>query len=623
MSDQYVQSLNATGTSTASVTLTGVVAGNVLGAFGFNGSGATPATHSVADGQATYTPGVNAGDATDNVFAESYSLKNANAGSHTITFTTEVASVCFICAFESGGDTTATITTNAAFQSSPGAGANALNSGNCTASQAGTLVGFAADCASVAASDEPTAGTSPNSFTSRANNANSVMGAWRLESAAVSATAAATAGPVTTTDRFITLGIFIPNAAAAIGASPPDPRLVAYGRRIGTVQGRALFGALHTIEYVFGAGTQPAVSAADGSSTGSAAGTIAVGAATQTTVATSAGAASGTVAVGAATQKADAVSAGDASGTVATSNQTVSLATPLYPDPRYLTYGRLLGTPLMRVQAVLNWVIAPPAVAQTQVSSADGSSTGAATAVAVGASSQSADFSSAGSATATTAVGASTQKADFTAAGIAVPIAVGVGVTTADASSTAAATAIAISASKQIADALSQGVSTPIAVGAASQKADATSAAGSGASTIMVATTPFSAADGSSAGAATAVGTGASTASGAGLVIAGATPVAVSQATQAAAASSAGSAAGTTADATAPSPPIVVTLPTGITLEGGGAAQKWLHAKGDKKRRMARIERQDVLDIMELAQFAPQVQAYFAGRGGLPHAAHH
>lgn len=413
----------------------------------------------------------------------------------------------------------------------------------------------------------------------------------------------------------------IPVNAAAGGDGPPDPRRLAMGRRVGTVQGRALFEALQTLEYIFSRGVQSSISAADGSSSGSAAGTVAVGAASQTADAASSGSASATVAVGVATQKADASSAGDASSTVANSNQTVALATPLYPDPRYLTYGRLLGTPLMRAQAVLNWVIAPTAVVASQFSTADGSSTGAATAVAVGASSQTADFSSAGSAAGTIAVGASTQKADFTAAGVAVPIAVGSGVTRADALSTASATAIAISASKQVADALSQVGSTPIAVGAASQKADATSAAGSGASTIMVPTTPFSAADGSSAGSATAVGVGASSQSADGLVIAGATPVAVSQATQAAAASSAGSAAGTTADATAPSPPIVVTLPTGITLEGGGAAQKWLHAKGDKKRRMARIERQDTLDMIDMAEFAPQVQAYFAGKGGLPHAA--
>lgn len=317
---------------------------------------------------------------------------------------------------------------------------------------------------------------------------------------------------------------------------------------------------------------------------------------------------------------ADGSAAGDASGTVADSSGTQTA--PLYPvpiDPRTIILGKLFTSPVAKAYIISSWILGAPApAAQTGVVTADGSSTGTATAIAVGASTQTADFSSIAAATAI-AVGAASQKADFSSAGNATAIAVGISSTTAVGQSTAGsgASTIAVGASSQSAVATSQAGSgsTTIAVGASSQKSDAVSSAGSGASTIANSSSAFSTADGSSAGSATAIATGASTASGDGLVIAGATAIAVSQSTQAAAASSAGSAAGTTADASPPSPPIVVVVtPTGVGPEGGGAAQKWMHAKGDKKRRMARIEKQDMQDIMELAQFVPQAQDIFAGR---------
>lgn len=223
MSDNHVQTVsrsNFSDTTTSAVTVTGVVAGNTLVAFFFDGLSATlPGTFTVSssNGGSFGAAKATAADATNQVFGGVFVLQNANAGSHTITGTTTASHSTWIAVVEVGtsGAATAYADAKAAFQSNPGAGANVLSSGSLTIAAAATLVAFSVDTGSTTGSDEPTAGTSPIAFTSRDNNASSTMGAYRLSTGAASANAAATAGPVTTAHPFITLGAAILNAAGA------------------------------------------------------------------------------------------------------------------------------------------------------------------------------------------------------------------------------------------------------------------------------------------------------------------------------------------------------------------------------------------------------------------------
>jgi hypothetical protein len=219
VSDLFVQQVNATTASgsTAAATITGVVAGNTLIAFAFDGSTASPATQTVSDAQGSYTlQGSAAVDATDLVWGAVYTLTNANAGSHTVTVTFPGGSdACFICVVEVG--TTAGISafsgSNSLGQTSPGTGTDALGaSATVTVTGPSTLLGFSTDSASVTPSDEPATGTG---FTTRTNNTSTTIGAFRLESTAASANAAATATAITGTHNFITLGVAILNAAGS------------------------------------------------------------------------------------------------------------------------------------------------------------------------------------------------------------------------------------------------------------------------------------------------------------------------------------------------------------------------------------------------------------------------
>jgi hypothetical protein len=228
VSDNFVQAATRganADTTTTSVTLNGVTAGNTLVAFLFDGSVSAPTTHTVSDGQGAYTSRGSAADATNNVFGEVFTLVNANAGTHVVTGTVDTSGSCWIAVVEVGTILGASSFSDAkaAFQSSPGAGANALSSGSITVSGAATIVGFSTDTAVVNVADEPTTGTSPFTFASRDANATSVMGSYRLETAPGAANGAATAGPVVTTDNFITLGIAILNGGAATPPSGPIP----------------------------------------------------------------------------------------------------------------------------------------------------------------------------------------------------------------------------------------------------------------------------------------------------------------------------------------------------------------------------------------------------------------
>lgn len=229
MSDQFVQAgTGGTGSPSATDTLAGVTAGNTLIAFAFNGSTTTPVTHSCADAQGTYTEqtgtGLPATDAGNLIWANVYVLANANAGSHTVTFTSDGGGSVFVVLIEVGGPAASPVegAPRGADQVSPGTGADALTTGALTIAQAVTLLGILNDNSSVTGSDTPAAGTS---FTSRQTGNNGIIGVWRVESRGVAANTAVTGTAVTGTDDFITLGIAVKNPAGGGGGSAVPPQL--------------------------------------------------------------------------------------------------------------------------------------------------------------------------------------------------------------------------------------------------------------------------------------------------------------------------------------------------------------------------------------------------------------
>lgn len=217
MSDNYIQSATSGGGASAqSATLTGVTAGSRIVAYAYYGSG-TPGSPAVSDGTSYTAIFAAVGPDPNSVWVRAYELLNASAGSHTVSFTWTGGGSGFLIVVEVGADASTASTGVAADQTSPGTGANALSSGSITISAASTVVSVAVDTSSISTSDEPTAGTSPFTFTSRAAGANSVIGAWRLQTAAASSSGAATATAVTGTDNFITAGVAVPNAGGGGG----------------------------------------------------------------------------------------------------------------------------------------------------------------------------------------------------------------------------------------------------------------------------------------------------------------------------------------------------------------------------------------------------------------------
>lgn len=216
MSDGYIQrAVSGGGSSAQSATLAGVAAGSRIVVFAFYGSG-TPGSPAVSDSQGSYTAIMAApvGPDPNSVWIQTYELKNANAGSHTPSFSWTGGGSGFIVAVECAADASTASTGSAADQASPGTGANALSSGSITISAASTVLSVAVDTSSISTTDEPSVGTSPFSFTSRDAGANSVIGAWRLQSAAGSSSGAATATAITGTDNFITVGVAVLNSGA-------------------------------------------------------------------------------------------------------------------------------------------------------------------------------------------------------------------------------------------------------------------------------------------------------------------------------------------------------------------------------------------------------------------------
>ncbi len=225
MSDNFVQVATGSGTTTAPVTLAGVVGGNDISVCFGIGSSSTPTIFSVADAQGAYTPrGALVQDAADAVAVQWFTLENANAGTHNIVGTSDSGSALDIIAVEVGTTAGASAFSgaNQAHQSAPGTGTDGLSSGNVTVTAASTLLGISFDSASTNTADEPVAGTG---FTSRLAALSTACGVYRLESKAVSATAPATFTAVLGASEFLTLGIAILNASAT-----PPPTITLMGQ---------------------------------------------------------------------------------------------------------------------------------------------------------------------------------------------------------------------------------------------------------------------------------------------------------------------------------------------------------------------------------------------------------
>lgn len=215
MADQFVQAgTGGTGTTTVTDTLASVVAGNSLVAFAFIGNSTAPATHTCADAQGSYTEqtgtGLPATDTGNTIWSNIYVLANANAGSHTVTFTGDAGNAVFVALVEVQGPTSSPVeNARGADQVSPGTGTDALTTGALTIAQAVTLLGFLNDNTSTVGTNTPVTGTG---FTSRKTGVNTTMGEWRIESVGVSANTAVTGTAVVGGDSFISLGIAIKNS---------------------------------------------------------------------------------------------------------------------------------------------------------------------------------------------------------------------------------------------------------------------------------------------------------------------------------------------------------------------------------------------------------------------------
>lgn len=215
MADQYVQTVSGTGTTTVQVTLNGVVAGNALVAFGWDGGGTgNPATATCSDAQGSYTAqATTAGRDANSVFIKAFVLENANSGTHSPTLTLPTGDAAAINLAEIGASGAgSTSGENAASQSGPGTTNDAVSSGSVTVTGACTIVAVSADTAVVDVTKEPASGTG---FTSRDSGANTTIGSWRLESGAFSSNHAGTFTAITGTDQFITAAVAIKNPAGS------------------------------------------------------------------------------------------------------------------------------------------------------------------------------------------------------------------------------------------------------------------------------------------------------------------------------------------------------------------------------------------------------------------------
>lgn len=150
----------------ASLALTGVTAGATIVVFPVS-SGGNRGSFVCTDAQGSYTiRGANYGNSGD-VSAEALTLTNANSGTHTIACSISTDAILGIAAiwYTGVGDVDNSFAAVNGAVVTSGSGANALSSGAFTTTTNGdTVVGFFVNDGSGTAL---TAGTSPNSFTSR------------------------------------------------------------------------------------------------------------------------------------------------------------------------------------------------------------------------------------------------------------------------------------------------------------------------------------------------------------------------------------------------------------------------------------------------------------------------
>ena len=221
---------SVTGVTTAAQTITGVTAGNRILAFCANTSGPNPSTHTCSDGQGSYTQGASIGDSTTNTYLTVFELLNANAGSHTVTFTTDSGNGTFIYLVEMTGPTTGASPSAANTQNSPGTVHGAVTSSSVTNAVSATLVGFCVDASSGSSSDQPAVddgSITGNVFTLiRHGDDGATFGEWTTERKAISGNMAATFTAITGTHSFATVGIAVPEPGGGGGGTNPLPQMI-------------------------------------------------------------------------------------------------------------------------------------------------------------------------------------------------------------------------------------------------------------------------------------------------------------------------------------------------------------------------------------------------------------
>jgi hypothetical protein len=213
MPDQYVQKNRGSGTTSATVTLTGVTAGNAIVAFLFDGASSSPTTKTVNDGTA-YTAGLTAADAGNAVWGGIFTLQNAAGGDHTIVGTLDAGAGVELFVFEIQAPTSgAILDTKAFFSNSPGTGTDGITSGTLTIGSAATVVAISTASNTTSAGSIPNAGTG---FTSRESGTSATIGAWRTETGAFSSNHGGTFTAPVGTDGFVTLAVAVANVSSIV-----------------------------------------------------------------------------------------------------------------------------------------------------------------------------------------------------------------------------------------------------------------------------------------------------------------------------------------------------------------------------------------------------------------------
>lgn len=218
----YVVDDTGTVATTIAVTLTGVAATNLLDSH--IGWGDSSLTCTCSDGTAYQVGAGPTPDASNNENAERFYLKNAGAGSHTVTGTISSSGAAFRrirVAELSGLDTTAPLDKGAGqAQAAPGTGANAISSGATSATtNASDFVVGTTQCTTAL---DPGSGTLTAGAGYTISGTNVIMG---LETLNVAATGAQTAQFTQSVANGRITHVVAYKQAAGGGASPTLPQL--------------------------------------------------------------------------------------------------------------------------------------------------------------------------------------------------------------------------------------------------------------------------------------------------------------------------------------------------------------------------------------------------------------